>query len=167
MTLTCRLEPADTRAMDRQMPPPPPRPPSLESWEHVVGTRGAGSPRRPAAVTIAGVLLVVAGVFAGFASLLILTTGNGATIEGVGGGGVTLPVVVTLVLALGEIASGVLVLRGSALGRPMGLVVAGLGVAGGFADLGSPRSLVTMAIFGFVVFVLATNSEAFRRTVEG
>ncbi len=130
-------------------------------------TRAAGSPRRPVAVTIAGVLLVVAGVFAGFASLLILTTGDGATIEGVGGGGVTLPVVVTLVLALGEIASGVLVLRGSRLGRPVGLVVAGLGVAGGFADIGSPRSLVTMAIFGFVVFVLATNSEAFRRTVEG
>jgi hypothetical protein len=132
-----------------------------------VEARAAGSPRRPAAVTIAGVLLVVAGVFAGFASLLILTTGDGATIEGVGGGGVTLPVVVTLVLALGEIASGVLVLRGSGLGRPVGLVVAGLGVAGGFADIGSPRSLVTMAIFGFVVFVLATNSEAFRRTVEG
>lgn len=133
----------------------------------MVDTRVARSPRRPAAVTIAGVLLVVAGVFAGFAGLLILTTGDGATIEGVGGGGVTLPVVVTLVLALGEIASGVLVLRGLALGRPLGLVIAGLGVAGGFADIGSPRSLVTMAIFGFVVFVLATNAEAFRRTVEG
>ncbi|HVF07006.1 MAG TPA: hypothetical protein VNC60_00355 [Actinomycetota bacterium] len=153
--------------MDRQMPPPLSGPESLESWEHVVGSPVAGSPRRPAAVTIAGVLLVVAGVFAGFAGLLILTTGDGATIEGVGGGGVTLPVVVTLVLALGEIASGVLVLRSLALGRPLGLVIAGLGVAGGFADIGSPRSLVTIAIFGFVVVVLATNAEAFRRTGEG
>jgi hypothetical protein len=106
--------------MDRQMPPPPRRPPSLESWEHVIEAPVPGAHRRPAAVTIAGVLLVVAGVFAGFAGLLILTTGDGATIEGVGDGGATLPVAVTMVLACCEIGSGVLVLRGYALGRPLG-----------------------------------------------
>ncbi len=149
------------------MPPPPRRPPSLESWEHVIEAPVPGAHRRPAAVTIAGVLLVVAGVFAGFAGLLILTTGDGATIEGVGDGGATLPVAVTMVLACCEIGSGVLVLRGFALGRPLGLVIAGLGIAGGFADIGSPRSLVTIAVFGFVVFALVKNAEAFRRTAEG
>ena len=139
------------------MPPPPRRAPSLESWEHVVEAPVPGAHRRPAAVTIAGVLLVVAGVFAGFAGLLILTTGDG---------GATLPVAVTMVLACSEIGSGVLVLRGHALGRPLGLVIAGLGIAGGFADIGSPRSLVTIAVFGFVVFALVKNAETFRRTAE-
>lgn len=147
--------------------PPPPRPPSLESWEHVIDAPASGVPRRPAAVTVAGALLVVAGVFAAFAGLLILTTGDGATIEGVGDGGATLPVAVTMVLACCEIGSGVLVLRGVALGRPVGIVIAGLGIAGGFADIGSPRSLVTIAIFGFVVITLVKNADAFRRTAQG
>lgn len=149
------------------MPPPPRRPRSLESWEHVIDAPVPGAAHRPVAVAVAGVLLVVAGVFAAFAGLLILTTGDGATIEGVGDGGATLPVAVTMVLACCEIGSGVLVLRRLALGRPIGLVIAGLGIAGGFADIGSPRSLVTIAIFGFVVFALAKHADAFRRTAEG
>lgn len=126
-----------------------------------------GTRRRPTVITIAGVLLIVAGVFAAFAGLLILMTGDGATIEGVGDGSPTLPVIVTMVLACLEVGSGVLVLRCAPVGRTLGIVVAALGIAGGLAAVGTPRGLVTIAIFGFVVYALVTNAEAFGRTLEG
>lgn len=126
-----------------------------------------GTRRRPTVITIAGVLLIVAGVFAAFAGLLILMTGDGATIEGVGDGSPTLPVIVTMVLACLEVVSGVLVLRCAPVGRTLGIVVAALGIAGGLAAVGTPRGLVTIAIFGFVVYALVTNAEAFGRTLEG
>lgn len=126
-----------------------------------------GTRRRSTVITIAGVLLIVAGVFAAFAGLLILMTGDGATIEGVGDGSPTLPVIVTMVLACLEVGSGVLVLRCAPVGRTLGIVVAALGIAGGLAVVGTPRGLVTIAIFGFVVYALVTNAEAFGRTLEG
>ena len=60
-----------------------------------------------------------------------------------------------------------LVLRCTPAGRTLGIIVAALGIAGGLAAVGSPRGMVTIAIFGFVVFALVTNAEAFRRTREG
>lgn len=149
------------------MPPPPGRSGSLESWEHVIDAPMGGTRRRSTVITIAGVLLIVAGVFAAFAGLLILMTGDGATIEGVGDGSPTLPVIVTMVLACLEVGSGVLVLRCAPVGRTLGIVVAALGIAGGLAAVGTPRGLVTIAIFGFVVYALVTNAEAFGRTLEG
>jgi hypothetical protein len=153
--------------MDRQMPPPPARSGSLEAWEHVIDAPLAGPRRRPVVITVAGVLLVVAGGFAALAGLLILLTGDGATIEGVGDGSATLPVIVSMVLACLEIGSGALVLRCAPVGRTVGIVVAALGIAAGLAAVGSPRGLVTIAIFGFVVFALVTNAEAFGRPAEG
>lgn len=127
----------------------------------------AGPRRRPVIVTIAGVLLVVAGGFAALAGVLILLTGDGATIEGVGDGSATLPVIVSMSLACLEIGSGALVLRCAPVGRTIGIVVAALGIAAGVAAVGSPRGLVTIAIFGFVVFALVTSADAFDRTPEG
>lgn len=146
------------------MPPPPARPGSLEAWEDVIGSTVAAPRRRPAAVTIAGVLLIVAGAFAALAGLLILLTGDGATIEGFGAGEPTLAMVVALVLTMLEIVSGLLVLRVTPAGRTLGIVVAGIGIVGGLVAITSPQGVVTVAIFGFVAFALVTNPDAFRDT---
>jgi len=145
------------------MPPSPGRPGSLESWEHAAGS--VPQPQgRPVVVTIAGVLLIVAGAFAAVGGLLILLAGDEARIEGVGAG---VSLLVALILAGLEVVSGVLVLRRSRFGRTSGIVVAALGIVGGLAAIGSPQGLVTIAIFGFVVFALARNGEAFERTHDG
>ncbi len=169
MRLTSAGVYADTSVMGQQMPPPPGRPGSLESWERVIAEPVAAERRRPAVITVAGTLLMVAGGFAALAGLLILMTGDGATIEGVGdgAGASTLAVIVSSALACLEIGSGLLVLRCAPAGRTLGIIVAGLGIAGGLAAAGSPRGMVTIAIFGFVVFALVTNAEAFHRTREG
>lgn len=150
--------------MHEGMPPPPGAAGSLESWERVLETGPRDHVRRPVAVTIAGVLLLVAGAFAGLAGGLIVLTGDGATIEGIGGSETTIAVIAALVLAVLEVASGVLVLRTSHAGRVLGIVVAALGIGGGLAAIASPQGLVTIAIFGFVVYALVTNARAFRRT---
>ncbi len=101
MRLTSAGVHADTSVMGQQMPPPPGRPGSLESWERVIAEPPAAQHRRPAVVTVAGTLLMVAGGFAALAGLLILGTGDGATIEGLGDGAgtSTLAVIVSLALA--------------------------------------------------------------------
>lgn len=149
------------------MPPPPARQGSLEAWEHVIDVPAPAAPRRPAVVTVAGTLLIVAGAFAALAGALILMTGDGATIEGVGGGSSTVAVAASLALACLEIGSGLFVLRCAPIGRTLGIVVAGLGIVGGVAAIGTPRGIVTIAIFGFVVFALVKNADAFRRPHDG
>ena len=153
--------------MGQQMPLPPRRPGSLESWERVIDGPVVDPRRRPAVITVAGAMLIVAGGFAALAGLLILMTGDGATIEGVGDGTSTIAVIVSSALACLEIGSGVLVLRCTPVGRTIGIIVAALGIAGGLAAAGSPRGMMTIAIFGFVLFALVWNAEAFRRTGEG
>ncbi|MDH4111652.1 MAG: hypothetical protein OEV60_03085 [Actinomycetota bacterium] len=147
--------------MDEGLPPPPARSGSLESWERAIDAP-AGLPRRPVAITIAGVLLLVAGAFASLAGALILLTGDQATIEGVGAGASTAAVMLTAALAAAEIASGLLVLRCAPIGRVVGIAVAALGIVGGLTAIGSPQGVVTIAIFGFVMFVLVTKADAFR-----
>ncbi len=147
------------------MPPPPSG--SYEAWERVIAEPIASPPRRPAAVTVAGVLLIVAGGFAALAAGLILLTGDGASIEGVGADVPTVVVLVALVLAAMEIGAGVLVLRCAAIGRTLGIVVAALGIVGGLAAIASPQGIVTIAIFGFVIYALVTNAQAFRSTPAG
>jgi hypothetical protein len=73
-------------------------------------------------------------------------------------------VVVSLVLASAEILAGVLVLRCLPVGRTLGSVVGALGILSGLATIRSPQGLVAVAIFGFVVYALVTNADAFRRT---
>jgi len=145
------------------MPPRPGRAGSLESWEHVATTAVEQTRTRHAVVTIAGVLLILAGAFAGVGGLLILLAGDDARIEGVAAGVSTY---VALALAGLEVLSGLLVLRRSPTGRMLGIVVAGLGIAGGLATVGSPPGIVTIAIFGFVVFALVRSADAFGRTRE-
>ena len=151
------------------MPPPPAGPGSgsFEAWERAIEEPVTAPPRRPLAVTVAGWLLIVAGVFAVLAAGLILMTGDGATVEGVGADASAVAVAVAFILAGLEIASGVLVLRVAPLGRSLGIVVAVLGIIGGLAAIDSPKGAVTIAIFGFVVYALVTSADAFRRTRDG
>jgi hypothetical protein len=153
--------------MDEGMPPPPAGQGSFEAWEQAIDAPPAATRRRPLAVSVAGWLLIVAGVFAVLAAVLILVTGDGARVEGVGADASSLAVGVALVLAGLEIAAGVLVLRAAPFGRSLGIVVAALGIVGGLAAIASPKGAVTVAIFGFVVYGLATNAEAFRATHDG
>ena len=153
--------------MDQGMPPPPAGPGSFEAWERAIEEPVVAPRRRPLAVTIAGWLLIVAGVFAALAAVLIVMTGDGATVEGVGADASAVAVSVAFILAGLEIASGVLVLRAAPLGRSLGIVVAVLGIIGGLAAIDTPKGAVTIAIFGFVVYALITNVEAFRRTHDG
>ena len=146
------------------MPPPPG---SFEAWERVIEQPLAAPPRRPVAITVAGVLLIVAGAFAALAAGLILLTGDGASIEGVGADVPTVVVLVALALAALEVGAGVLVLRCAPIGRTLGIVVAALGIVGGLAAIASPQGIVTIAIFGFVIYALVTNAQAFRPTSAG
>jgi hypothetical protein len=50
------------------------------------------------------------------------------------------------------------------VGRTLGSVVGALGILSGLATIRSPQGLVAVAIFGFVVYALVTNADAFRRT---
>jgi hypothetical protein len=152
------------RSMDQGMPPPPS---SFEAWERVIEQPRAAPPRRPVAITVAGVLLIVAGAFAALAAGLILLTGDGASIEGVGADVPTVVVLVALALAALEVGAGVLVLRCAPIGRTLGIVVAALGIVGGLAAIASPQGIVTIAIFGFVIYALVTNAQAFRPTSAG
>ena len=145
------------------MPPPPG---SFEAWERVIEQPLAAPPRRPVAITVAGVLLIVAGAFAALAAGLILLTGDGASIEGVGADVPTVVVLVALALAALEVGAGVLVLRCAPIGRTLGIVVAALGIVGGLAAIASPQGIVTIAIFGFVIYALVTNAQADISRVE-
>jgi hypothetical protein len=166
--LTSHAVRADTVGMDRGMPQPPAgHRGGLEDWERVAAQPPAAPGRRPVAVTVSGVLLIVAGAFAGVAAVLILATGEGATIEGVGAEATPAVVVVAIALAMLQVAAGMLVLRCTIAGRVVGIVMSALGIAGGLLSIASPRGLVTIAIFGFVAYVLLTNREAFGRAVEG
>ena len=140
------------------MPPPPG---SFEAWERVIEQPLAAPPRRPVAITVAGVLLIVAGAFAALAAGLILLTGDGASIEGVGADVPIVVVLLALALAALEVGAGVLVLRCAPIGRTLGIVVAALGIVGGLAAIASPQGIVTIAIFGFVIYALVTNAQAF------
>ena len=146
------------------MPPPPD---SFEAWERVIAEPVAVPPRRPVAITVAGVLLIVAGSFAALAAGLILLAGDGASIEGVGAGVPTVVVFVALALATVEVGAGALVLRCAPIGRTVGIVVATLGIVGGLAAIASPQGILTIAIFGFVIYALVTNAHAFRPTHAG
>ncbi len=118
------------------------------------------------AITVAGILLVVAGAFALLAAGLIVLTGDGARVEGLGGGASSATSAVATILAVIEIGSGVLVLRRLPAGRAVGIAIAAVGVIGGLATITSASGLVSTSIFGFVIVALATNGEAFRASSQ-
>lgn len=71
--------------------------------------------------------------------------------------------VFSLVIGLVEVMSGFLVLRLSSGGRILALVVASLGVIGGIGSLsgGSPAGVLTLGLYGLVIYALFAHGVVF------
>ena len=65
--------------------------------------------------------------------------------------------------------AGILVLRRSGGGRILALVVASIGLVGGIGSVshGYAPGLLTLGLYGFVIYVLFANASAFRSTARG
>ncbi len=70
----------------------------------------------------------------------------------------------SLVIGLVEVLAGILVLRLSGGGRILGLVLAGFGMAGGIGGLsgGNPAGVLTLGLYGVVIYALFTHTVVFR-----
>jgi hypothetical protein len=149
-----------------ELPPPPERRAGYEDWQENIPDPVPGAVVRPGAVTAAGVLLLVAGVLALLAAALILSSGDRTVIDGVSRDVVRVAGVVMVFVAGLEIVAGILVLRLSAIGRVLGLILAGLGIVAALGALATPTGVVTLAIDGFVIYALASSGDAFRRAAQ-
>jgi hypothetical protein len=75
----------------------------------------------------------------------------------------------SLVIGTLEIVAGVLVLRLSDGGRIFAIVLASIGLLGGIGSLsgGSPLGVVTLGLYGFVIYTLFAHASAFHGTRRG
>jgi hypothetical protein len=126
-------------------------------------------------VTAAGVILIAMGAVQLVAGLvlLVLSPEDLARIGPVGnvdfqriarGIGVF-----TLVIGVVGVLAGILVVRLVEGGRILGLVLSFLLLLGGVGSLakGSGIAVVTLGLYGFVVYALFANGTAFRRSAQG
>jgi hypothetical protein len=115
-------------------------------------------------VTAAGVLMIVFGVFATLAGVLLLGSGDmlgsiqgiDADLEGTLG-------VVTLVVGALDLLVGILILRLRPAGRIGGIVLGTLGLASALLQIGSLQGVAGLAAYAFVLYALVTSREAFAR----
>jgi hypothetical protein len=147
--------------MDRSLPPPP-----GQRYEDLVDPMPSASsrPGRPRAVTTAAVLLLVTAAFSTLGGLAMI--GYRGRAEGMFG--TTSPrmlAVILIVLGVLDLLAGSLVLGQRRSGRVFALVLAGAGIIGALAQLGrGPSSgLVSLAIYGFILYALLVNGSAFDR----
>ena len=112
-----------------------------------VGVRSSTVSSAAAALTIAGLFSLVGAALVGGAG------GSSLQIGLVGGFGVTQLVIATLVF------------RQVPVGRPAGLVAAGVGFVFGLVRVldGAGAAALDLVAYAFVIWALATNEEAFRR----
>jgi hypothetical protein len=77
--------------------------------------------------------------------------------------------VFSLVVGLVEILAGFLVLRLSNGGRILALVLASIGLIGGIGSLsgGSPAGVLTLGLYGLVIYALFAHSVVFGGTRRG
>jgi hypothetical protein len=147
--------------MSDLLPPPPGQPSSG------VPVPRPGPPRRPGVVTGAAVILIVAGILAAVAGLFVLNGGGALEVPGADtdGGVETLVALGFLALGAFDVVAGVLVLRLSSAGRVLGIVIAGLGILTGLAQLGSSGSsgLLSIALYAFVLYALIAYGFVFRQ----
>lgn len=124
---------------------------------------------RPPLVTAAGIILVVLGALQtlGGIALMAMSVAELARLGSVAnlnlesvGRGVG---VFSLVIGLVEILAGFLVLRLSNGGRILALVVASLGLVGGIGTLsgGSPAGVLTLGLYGLVIYALFAHGVVF------
>jgi hypothetical protein len=146
--------------MSDLLPPPPSQP-----YPGVPMPR-PGPPRRPGVVTGAAVILIVAGILAGIAGLVVLNGGGALEVPGADTEGVA-TIVALVFLALGalDVVAGLLVLRLSSRGRVIGIVGAAVGILIGLAQLGGSGSsaLMSIALYGFVLYALLAYGFVFRQ----
>jgi hypothetical protein len=144
--------------------PPPPSPGTVPG---VPTPRPAGPPTsRPAAVTGAAAILMIAGALVSIFGLMGLT-GEGVDIDAPFLDGEAAARIVALALVVQGILSllaGWLILRLRPSGRVLGIVLAVLGIVGGLAQLRRTGSagLLTFALDAFVIYALLTYGYLFK-----
>ena len=143
------MEPTDT-------PPPGDRPPYSNRFEdyriEVPTPQAAPNARRPAIVTTAAIVLLVAGLL-GILYVVVFPHGEGAVIWPY------------LLLGLCQVVGAALVVLGLPAGRTLGFALGALGIVLGLvrATEDATSGLMTMALNGFVIYALAAGGPAFRR----
>ncbi|MEO8423103.1 MAG: hypothetical protein ABI595_04225 [Actinomycetota bacterium] len=158
--------------MEPLPPPPPPRPDT--SWP-AQGPVPAPLAGRPQPVTAAGTIIIVLGVLQALAGVVLLVVPPADLGRIASMGDLNIERVVTaaalFVLVVGclEVLAGILVLRLSDGGRHLAIVLALIGLLGGIGSLsgGSVLGVLTLGLYAFVIFVLFTQSAAFRGTRRG
>jgi hypothetical protein len=144
-----------------------PPPPSPGTEPGVPTPRPAALPTsRPAAVTGAAAILLIAGVFVSIFGLMGLA-GDGVDIDAPFLEGEAAGRIVALVLVVQGIFSllaGWLILRLRPAGRVLGIVLALLGIVSGLAQLRSTGSagFLTFALDAFVIYALVTYGFLFK-----
>jgi hypothetical protein len=149
--------------------PPPPNQPYPEQPYPGVPVPRPGPPRRPGVVTGAAVILIVAGLLAGIAGLVVLNGGGALEVPGADSDDVaTVVAVVAFGLGALDIVAGFLVLRLSSGGRVLGIVIAALGILSGLAQLGrsGASGLLSIALYAFVLYALLAYGFVFRQAAE-
>jgi hypothetical protein len=113
-------------------------------------------------VTGAAAILIVAGVIALLAGVVVLSGGGSADVPGLEGR--TVVGTIALVVGAVDLLTGWLILRLSPAGRVLGIVIAVLGILTGLAQLdgSGPSGLLGVALYGFVLYALLAHGFVFR-----
>ncbi|MBI3648041.1 MAG: hypothetical protein HY240_04745 [Actinobacteria bacterium] len=124
-----------------------------------VPTPRPGRASRPAIVSFAGWVFVIAGVLTGLGGAFYLTTGPSAS------GGAASFGLAFAAFGAAELVTGLQILRMSPAFRLIGLPIAGIGIVIDVASLvaGSRWQLVAIVLHGAALYGLATQGEAFAR----
>ena len=106
---------------------------------------------RTPTITVAAIVLGVSGALALAAVPLFHIAGAAA--------------VVFVALGAGEVAAAILVLLLRPVGRPFGIAVACAGLIGGLASARSApaNALISLGLYGYVIYALASSGPSFRR----
>jgi hypothetical protein len=116
-------------------------------------------------VTAAGIILLVAGALAVVGGLVLLNSHGVLDLPGVEGRDVAVVAAVIAFIVGGvDLIAGWLVLKLSAAGRVLGIVIAVIGILGGLAqlrDTGTP-GLLSLFLYGFVLYGLIAYGFVFK-----
>ena len=132
-----------------------------------VPTPRPAEPRRPAMVTAAGILLLVAGGFSLVGGVIALGGGEMA-LPGLSGGETGWVAPLFFAVGVLEALAGWLVLRLSQTGRILGIVLATVVVVADVIQLGRTGSsgLLTIALWAFVLYGLLAYGFVFKQRSE-
>ncbi len=152
-----------------QTPPPPEEGSDLDFQ---IPTPMPGRPVRPAILTASAVIFLIQAVLGLLVAILAFSLKDSAQTAFAPSNFVRLTSAlgaIYLVLGALDAIAGLLILRMSSAGRILGFVLAGVGVLSGLYSLskGSGFGLVTLLLFGFVMFGLATTGDVFARARRG